>query len=176
MADGVELSGVWHPACATRIAAEKARQDSIRRAHETIVNGYLAALRKEKQSIEEYEDVSYFLYDITRDNVPELLIARCENIEGMCGVSVYGYCNGMVEEILSTGDVSCYGNDYLIGVDYEFDSNRYRVYKYEWNGSKLVKSDLFGPLSDYDEIKRRIKEPNVSWIDGTNERPIINMF
>ncbi len=167
-----------------RIAAEQARQDSIRAAHEIIVNGYLEAVRTTNQKVRNDPDnyfdgeyvgsVSYFLKDFTQDGTPELLVATSFDLgEGMMSVDVYGYRNGSVEKIQEIGGVNHYGNNYLLSVEFDYNSSgdTYNVYKYTWTGSRFERS-FYKQLSGF----YNLKEPSINWINHSNEQPILNMF
>ncbi len=175
-----------------RIAAEKARQDSIRRVHETIVNGYLEALRREKRNyvpdVDMDAGVKYFLFDITRDGIEDLFIYMYNGWgHGNNWCVIYAFVNGSVKKLQTMGmsQASLHqGGDYIIH-NQEIQGTQ-EISKITYSNGKIIFRDIFKgtcwvdnpSLKGYTYIEdyRKVSEPEVSYINSSNEQPILNMF
>lgn len=168
-----------------RIAAEKARQDSIRRVRETIVNGYLNALQREKRNCTEGLYVEYFLFDITHDDIPDLLV-NIDGFEAGRECVIYSYVDGTVKKIetFSMTHAGLYkGDGYLVhnwaiqgnqAIDRITYSNGKFHYKTIFKGTEWeerANQDGYVYIDEY----RSVPEPAILWIDDSNKQPIHNI-
>ncbi len=172
-----------------RIAAEKARQDSIRRVHETIVNGYLEALRIETNNWErDYpeeltlgSEVYYLLFDMDHSGIPILWMVKLGGTSLNYEYVAYAYVDDKVQRIYRQGSGISYGSlyigdDYLLvfWTGYPSDLNVSALCKYTYRNGKIHEDVLSSSNHGYDWPT--LTEPEAPVIISSYKQPIINMF
>ena len=152
-----------------------------RKRHQYLYSQLLDKYVNDRQS-DEYMDESYFLFDITRDNIPELWLEVTDwSGNYMHLLYVYTVSDGQLK-LLYKGNAGhpahhmfCMGNNYII-LDYCHMGSIAR-YKYEYEGGKVVKKELFNG-SEMDESLQgyyELTEPHVITSDITDKN-LLNSF
>ena len=156
---------------------EKQREDSIRITRDLIISAYTMKISDLSRLVARQfgEDASmkyYFLFDITKDGIPELW-TKFGSCEADYELHVFTYDNGMAKEIYTAGASHtgyCQGSDYILAVLGHM--GYFRLTKITYDGKKVRErvtlEKEFGPDEDYPDIK----EPYVTTFDFSNTQMI----
>ena len=154
------------------LAAVQARQDSIRVAHESTVELYIAKMREFARS-EWGEDGEYFLFDITGNGVPELWLS---SIFGAGSTEVYTYSHGKLKHIYTGGGGH---SGYYRGKGYVIENWAHMgyqgIYKLTYRHGKVSRQTIY-ESEDEEADYREVSEPAFNCINISNETPVRNMF
>ena len=152
---------------------EKQREDSIKITRDLIISAYTMKLSDLNRLVARQfgEDASmkyFFLFDITKDGIPELW-TKYGSCEADYELHVFTYDNGRAREIYSAGASHtgyCQGSDYILAVLGHM--GYFRLTKITYDGrnvrEKVTFEKEFGPDEDYPDIK----EPYVTTFDFNN--------
>lgn len=117
------------------------------------------------------ESGEYFLYDITKDGIPELWV-RHGYTEANTMLSVYTYNNGEIKSIYEDGaghSFFSFGNNYVIQC---YAHQIYSLYKLTYEKGKVVLNTIYEEVMELPERAEAINEKEVEFFPCVNTAPI----
>ena len=151
----------------------KQKEQTIKDKFSSILNDY-----NNKYKNDDWWTSSYFLFDITKDGIPELWLLIKEPSDESADVSihVYSYDNGLIYKGVyghPSHHYLCQGNGYIINV---FAHQGYCSWdKYEFIGGGIREKEIYSESLIGDEGYKVPSEEEVTTYNLTNKQPIANL-
>ena len=149
----------------------------LKQKEQTVKDKFLSILNdySTKYKNDDWWTSSYFLFDITKDGIPELWLLVKDPSEESLDVSihVYSYDNGLIYKGVyghPSHHCLCQGSDYIINV---YAHQGYSAWdKYEFIGGKIREKEIYSESLNGEEGYKAPSEKEVVTFNLTNKQPI----
>jgi len=151
----------------------KQKEQTIKDKFSSILNDY-----NNKYKNDDWWTSNYFLFDITKDGIPDLWLLVKDPSDESADVSihVYSYDNGLIYKGVyghPSHHYLCQGNGYIINV---FAHQGYCSWdKYEFIGGAIREKEIYSESLIGDEGYKVPSEEEVKTYNLTNKQPIANL-
>lgn len=168
----IQLEQAQQDSIAAAELREQARLDSIAKAQKqeqinTIYSEYLKVLKQHQYG-------GYFLFDITRDGIPELWVSahnQSELEDDWPGLHIFTITNNVSRKLCDAESGGSYyqGSDYVI-VNWDWIGDDFRLMKITYQGDKISEKTIREYLWS-ENIQ--ISEPKISLLDIEDSRSLM---
>ena len=149
----------------------------LKKIEQTVKDKFLSILNdySTKYKSDDWWTSSYFLFDITKDGIPELWLLVKDSSEESADVSihVYSYDNGLIYKGVyghPSHHYLCQGSDYIINV---YAHQGYSEWdKYEFVGGKICEKEIHSESINVDEGYTAPSEKEVVTYNLANKQPV----